>query len=109
MFDPSGATGNGCEPNAAGHPILIMDQAGWHMSNTLLVAVNITTLPLPPRSPERNPVENTWQFMRQNWLSNRVFTSYHHIVDHCCHAWTTLQNQPWKIMSIGRRKGTHGF
>ena len=45
---------------------------------------NITLLPLPPRSPELNPVENVWQFMRDNWLSNRVFAAYDDIVDHCC-------------------------
>jgi hypothetical protein len=41
--------------------------------------------------------------MRQNWLSNRVFTSFDGIVDHCCYAWNTLIDQPWKIMSIARR------
>ncbi|RVP94420.1 IS630 family transposase [Sinorhizobium meliloti] len=91
------------------HAILIMDQAGWHMSNNLLVPENITILPLPPKSPELNPVENIWQFMRDNWFSNRVFKSYEDIVDHCCHAWRTLLDQPWKIMSIGRRKWAYGF
>ncbi|WP_246299933.1 transposase [Sinorhizobium psoraleae] len=43
------------------HAILIMDQAGWHMSNNLMVPENITILPLPPKSPELNPVENIWQ------------------------------------------------
>ena len=43
---------------------------------------NITLLPLPPKCPELNPVENVWQFMRDNWLSNRVFTSYDDIVAH---------------------------
>ncbi|MDX0980366.1 hypothetical protein GOE03_31375 [Sinorhizobium medicae] len=41
-------------------------------------------LPLPPKSPELNPVENLWQFLRGNWLSNRVFKSYDDIVNHCC-------------------------
>jgi transposase len=92
-----------------GHAILIMDQAGWHMSNNLAVPENITILPLPPKSPELNPVENIWQFMRDNWLSNRIFKSYEDIVDHCCYAWRTLQARPWKIMSIGRRQWTQGF
>ena len=39
--------------------------------------------------------------MRDNWLSNRVFTSYDNIVDHCCDAWNKLVDQPWTIMSIG--------
>ena len=64
---------------------------------------NISLLPLPPRSPELNPQENIWQFMRANWLSNRVFKSFDDIVDHCCYAWNTLIDQPWKIMSIARR------
>ena len=58
---------------------------------------------LPPRAPELNGQENIWQFMRQNWLSNRVFKSFDDIVDHCCYAWNTLIDQPWKIMSIARR------
>ena len=41
--------------------------------------------------------------MRQNWLSNRVFKSFDDIVDHCCYAWYTLIDQPWKIMSIAQR------
>ncbi|NTF83002.1 IS630 family transposase [Agrobacterium rhizogenes] len=65
------------------HAILIMDQAGWHMSKNLVVPENITILPLPPKSPELNPVENLWHFMRDNWLSNRVFKSYDDIVAHC--------------------------
>jgi hypothetical protein len=59
--------------------------------------------PLPPRAPELNGQENIWQFMRQNWLSNRIFKSFDDIVDHCCYAWNTLIDQPWKIMSIARR------
>ena len=91
------------------HAILIMDQAGWHMSKALQVPHNITILPLPPRSPELNPVENIWQFMRDNWLSNRVFKSYDDIVDHCCHAWRKLEKQPWTIMSVGYRQWVHEF
>ena len=70
---------------------------------------NITLLPLPPKCPELNPVENVWQFMRDNWLSNRIFTSYDDIVDHCCFTWNKLVDQPWRIMSIGLRQWAHGF
>ncbi|WP_291056687.1 IS630 family transposase, partial [Hyphomonas sp.] len=66
------------------HAVVILDQAGWHGSAELVVPPNITLLPLPPRCPELNPVENVWQFMRDNWLSNRIFKSYDDIVDHCC-------------------------
>jgi transposase len=68
------------------HAVLIMDQAGWHTTAKLQLPDNITILPLPPRSPELNPTENLWQFMRDNWLSNRVFESYDQIVAVCCEA-----------------------
>ena len=73
------------------------------MSRRLVVPENITLVPLPAKAPELNLVENVWQFMRENWLSNRVFTSYADILDHCCAAWNKLTDQPWRIMSIGLR------
>jgi DDE superfamily endonuclease len=85
------------------HAILLLDQAGWHGAKALKVPNNISLLQLPPRAPELNGQENIWQFMRQNWLSNRIFKSFDDIVDHCCYAWNTLIDQPWKIMSIARR------
>ena len=80
-----------------------------HGSAELVVPPNITLMPLPPRYPELNPVENIWQFMRDNWLSNRIFKSYDDIVDHCCFAWNRRVDQPWRIMSIGLRHWAHGF
>jgi hypothetical protein len=89
------------------HAVLILDQAGWHVTPKLRVPDNMTLMFLPPRSPELNPVENVWQFMRDNWLSNRVFKDYDDIVDQCCRAWNRLVDQPWKIMSIGMREWAH--
>lgn len=89
------------------HAVLILDQAGWHVTPKLKVPDNITLMFLPPRSPELNTVENVWQFMRDNWLSNRIFKDYHDIVEHCCAAWNKLIDQPWKIMSIGLREWAH--
>jgi hypothetical protein len=43
-----------------------------------------------PASWDLNPVENVWQFLRDNWLSNRAFPSYRAILDHCCYAWNKL-------------------
>jgi hypothetical protein len=79
------------------------------MSHHLVVPPNITILPLPAKCPELNPVENVRQFMRDNWLSNRVFHSYNAIVDHCCEAWNKLTDQPWRIMSIGMRDWAYRF
>ena len=94
-------------PNA--HAVLILDRARWHTTAKLDVPANITLLPLPPRAPELNPMENIWRFMRDNWLSNRIFKSYEDIVTLCCEAWNKLIDQPWKIMSIGMRKWANEF
>ena len=64
---------------------------------------NITLLPLPPYSPELNPVETIWAYLRGNKLSNRVFATYDAIVDACCDAWNWLITQPERITSIGAR------
>ena len=90
------------------HAVLLLDQAGWHGSGALIVPPNITLMPLPSKCPELNPVENIWQFMRDNWLSNRIFKSYDDILDQCCFAWNRLIDQPWRIMSIGLRRWAHG-
>ena len=66
-------------------------------------------MPLPPRSPELSPVENVWQFMRGNWLSNHIFQSYEDVLDHCCHGWNNLVTEPAPIVSIGTRKWADGF
>ena len=75
------------------HAALLVDQAGWHLSGRLIVPPNITLIPLPAKCPELNPQENVWQFMRDNWLSNRIFKSFDDIVDHCCDAWNKLIDQ----------------
>lgn len=82
------------------HALLVLDGAGWHSSNDLVVPTNITLLALPPYSPELNPVENIWQFLRQNRLANRVFDSYDAIINACCEAWNALLAIPERIASI---------
>ena len=89
------------------HAALLVDQAAWHLSGQLIMPPNITLIPSPAKCPELNPQENLWQFMRDNWLSNRIFKSFDDIVDHCCDAWNKLVDQPWRIMSIGLRDWVH--
>ena len=89
------------------HAALIMDRAGWHTTPKLKVPKNITIILLPSRSPELNPMENIWRFMRQNWLANRVFETYEAILESCCTAWNRLIADPVTITSIGMRKWAH--
>jgi len=64
----------------------------------------MTMIFLPSRSPELNPVENVWQYLRANWLSNRVFETYDNIIDAACDAWNELTAAPDVINSIGMRQ-----
>ena len=86
------------------HAALLMDRAGWHTTGKLTVPENITIILLPSRAPELNPMENVWQYLRQNWLSNRVFDDDEAILDAGCDAWRKLVAQPHLITSIGTRK-----
>ena len=86
------------------HAVVLMDRAGWHTTGKLKVPKNLTIILLPSRAPELNPVENIWQYLRANWLSNRVFEDYNAIVDAGCEAWNKLIAQPETITSIGMRK-----
>ncbi|MFN3077572.1 MAG: IS630 family transposase [Alphaproteobacteria bacterium] len=86
------------------HAVLILDGAGWHQpGGELRVPDNISILHLPPYCPELNPVENIWQYLRQNYLSNIIFNDYNHIVEACCDAWNKLTTTTGKIREIATR------
>lgn len=89
------------------HAVLLLDRAGWHIAGDLNWPKNITPILLPSRSPELNPVENVWQHLRANYLSNRVFETYEDIIDAACGAWKRLIQSPDIITSIGMRKWAH--
>jgi hypothetical protein len=89
------------------HAVLLLDRAGWHTTDKLEVPKNITLILLPSRSPELNPVENVWQYLRANCLSNRSFETYSDIIDAACEAWNTLTAIPAVIQSIGMREWAH--
>lgn len=80
------------------HAVMGLDQAGWHGSNDLVVPSNVTLMPLPPYSPELNPVERLWLYLRERHLSHRLLDDYDAIVDACCHAWNQLT--PQRISSL---------
>ena len=53
-------------------------------------------------SPELNPVENVWEFLRGNFVSNRVWDNYEAIVDACQDAWNKLMRLPERVASMTR-------
>jgi hypothetical protein len=65
-------------------------QRWWHASKHLAVPANLTLLPLPPYSPELNPVERVWRYLRQTYLSNRLFGDYNEIFVETTAAWNRL-------------------
>jgi putative transposase len=82
------------------HAIIVLDQAGWHGAKGLRIPDSITLVPLPPYSPELNPVERIWLYLRERFLSLRVLDDYHAIVDACCQAWNMLAAEPGRIISL---------
>jgi transposase len=86
-----------------GHAIVLMDQAGWHTTPKLEAPDNVSLLFIPPASPELNPTKNVWQYLRQTYLSNRIFTDYDHIVTCLCQAWCALLNETGRITKITYR------
>jgi hypothetical protein len=85
------------------HAVVVCDGAGWHKGKRLRVPENITLLPLPPYSPELNPMENVWDYLRGNKLSRRVWNSYEAIVAACKEAWMFLIGDLSRIHSIAHR------
>jgi hypothetical protein len=79
------------------HGALVLDGAGWH---GLTVPANVTLVPLPPYSPELNPVERVWLYLRERFLSLRVFADDRAIVDACCEAWRRLVAEPGRLRSL---------
>jgi putative transposase len=88
---------------AGAHAVVLLDQAGWHTTPKLKLPANISLLFLPPVCPELNATENIWQFLRQTYLSNRIFEDYTAIVAAGCRAWNELTAEAGRIASIASR------
>jgi len=73
------------------HAVLLLDPAGWHGRAALHVPDNVTLLPLPPYSPELDPVERVWLYLRERFLSFRLYRDEQAVVDALCAAWTALR------------------
>jgi len=86
------------EPGA--HAVLILDQAGWHGARRLVVPENVTLLPLPAYSPELNPVERVWLYLRERFLSHRLLADYPAVLDAACRAWNTLAAETGRLSSL---------
>ena len=82
------------------HAAIALDGAGWHGTAALHVPDNITLVPLPPYSPELNPVERVWLYLRERHLSHRLLDDYDAILEACCQAWEHLTKTKTLIQSL---------
>jgi transposase len=53
--------------------VMVMDGAGWHQSKKLIISDNIRIIILPPYSPELNPTEKLWQYIKDHTIKNRIY------------------------------------
>lgn len=86
------------------HALVIMDGAGWHQQGLTEDFDNLSILKLPPYSPELNPIEQVWQWLRQNELANRCFSGYDDIVEQCSIAWNRFIAEPERVIQLCSRR-----
>ena len=82
------------------HVALVLDGAGWHNGKSLRLPPNITLVPLPPYSPELNPVERVWLYLKERFLSMRLLNDYRAIVTAASRAWKRLCRQSGRLTSL---------
>jgi len=92
------------ETDPSRHIVMIWDQAGFHTCKNLKLPPNITIIPLPPYSPQLNPVEKLWQYLRRHYWSNRVYKDYDALRLAAVEAWQNTCLDTSKIKSICRTK-----
>ena len=84
------------------HVVMVWDQAGFHTSKELKIPQNMTIIPLPAYSPELNPVENLWHYLRSHYWSNRTYTDYDALRLAAIDAWQEAALDPAIIQSVCR-------
>ncbi len=86
------------------HIILVVDGAGWHRSKQLLIPENISLCYLPPYSPELNPIERLWLYLKEKYLSFKTYDTLENILDAGQNAWQCLSSD--EIKSVCRVRNT---
>jgi transposase len=69
------------------HAVLVWDDAGFHTRKSLCVPQNVTVPQLPAYSPERNPIENLWHYLKSHFRSNRTYAGYDELEVAAIDAW----------------------
>lgn len=69
------------------HAVMLWDGAGFHASKQLRVPENVTVVTLPAYSPELNPIENLWNYLKSHFWSNRAYDDYDALEQAAVDAW----------------------
>lgn len=85
------------------HALMLVDRASWHTTEQIQLPQNITLIPLPPYSPELNPMEQLWQQLRKIKLSNTAYDGYDEIVEAAVEAWTTFTDKSGAVQRLCSR------
>jgi hypothetical protein len=80
--------------------IMFLDGAGAHIAHDLSVPRNMHIEVLPPYSPELNPVEPMWDYVREHYFANRVFPTIGCVSRQLCDAFRDLDGAPQLVRSI---------
>lgn len=88
------------ERDADEHAVMVLDQAGWHDARALRVPDNLTLVPLPAYSPELNPVERVWLYLKERFLSHRLLDDYDDVLKASCKAWKALIAETGRVQSL---------
>jgi transposase len=82
------------------HAVMVLDRAGWHTAAALRVPANVTLAHLPPKSPELNPVENLWHYLRSHYWSNRLYATWQDLKAAAVEAWRRVCLVPELVKTI---------
>jgi transposase len=88
------------EVPAGVHAVLLWDGAGYHVGKGLKVPKNLSVIRLVPYSPELNPVENLWHYLRSHYWSLRVYPDYEALEVAALAAWRAVCLDPDLVQSI---------
>ncbi len=92
---------------AGRHALVVMDRASWHSSKLMARFNNLSIMHIPPYSPELNPIEQVWAWLRDNDLANFAFTHYDDIVEQVSLAWNNFRHQVSHVKSLCKKDWTN--
>jgi len=82
------------------HAVLIWDGAGFHRGGKLRVPSNVSLVELPPYSPQLNPIENLWHYLRSHYWSNRGYADYEALMNAAIDDWRKAALLPELMKSV---------